>query len=475
MKKLAFLLTLVLLLALLGACFTDPDAPASPSQSASPSPSASAPPSPNESANATGEPTGDPDPSDSAEGEPDTTVVLPEYDVAGKTARVMSWWSQEDGTGNVEKFEDLYGAHIQFDQVAWNQMADQLASEVMSGIPPDVVMMNTFGTYVYPARGFLQPLEDQIDFDSNLWKPVKDFNLQLKFEGSLYTIVTATTVGYYVWYNKDKFEAFGLEDPLDLYDRGEWTYAKLLEYAIELTDTADGAGKYGITAPYYLLGECVLASLKTDLVTIGSDGLFAHNLDDPKLALSVETVYDLYNRYNVVHPSVNYSQTFARGNAAMLLEGLWLANSEPMASMLKNGTIGCVMWPRWDEGSDDSQWAIFNGLGVPKGAKDLDLSMAVISSFRYGYPRGSEQWTASREKTYAAGWTERDLEHRTIAGRAIFPSKYRLIPDAFYNNAIVMYTGGESFAEQRAMREPLMQKALDEFNAMMRGEEWNLD
>ena len=471
MKKTAILMALLLLLPLLGACFSDPDAPAPPSQSAGPSASAPSPGSSGNAADSASPSDQTPDEPDEPD-EPDDTVVLPDYNVTGKTARMMSWWSQEDGKTSADKFKDIYGGEIVFDQVAWDKMADQLASEVMSGNPPDIVMMNTFGTYVYPARGFLQPLDDHIDFDSNLWKPLKDFNMELKFGGSLYTVVTTTSVGYFVWYNRDTFEAYGLDDPQELHDRGEWTYSKFLEYAIELTDTADGAGKYGLTAPYYLLGECVLASLKTDLVIMGADGQFSHNLNDPRIALSVDTVYDLYQRYNVVHPSVNYMQTFARGNAAMFLEGLWLANAEPMQSMLRNGTIGCVMWPRWDT-EGDSQWAIFNGLGIPKGAKDLDLSLAVLNSFRYSYPEGTPQWEENRQKFFDAGWTQWDANHRVDANKAVFPSKYRLIPDSFYNNMITLYFGNSTFAEARAVREPLMQKALDEFNAMMRGEEWN--
>lgn len=104
------------------------------------------------------------------------------------------------------------------------------------------------GYFALASQGLLLPVDDFLpeEFFESLPNTDRYTIDKLKYDGQRYGmgihrgVVNDTMM--IMSYNKDLLEKYGLEDPYELYLDGEWTYDKLEEMAIVLTQDTDGDG-----------------------------------------------------------------------------------------------------------------------------------------------------------------------------------------------------------------------------------------
>ena len=458
-KTLALLLSLCLLIGLAASCFASPG-------EESPSPGGGASPS-SGGANPSGDGSGfNPNLNEEEEkADDDDVMVLPPLDVAGKSAVVMSTLDPaSDGVLRIiEKYKRLYGADLVFEQPAWDMFSENLAQKILSGDPPDMVMARDSDYPMWAGMGYLRPLDDYIDLDSALWKTVKNTMNNMRYNGKLFAAVRSTTAYYFVWYNKDILANYGLEDPQELFDKGEWTYAKLLEYAIEMTDTTGDTPVYGLAGAFYTLIYCMIDSVQRSPMA-NDGGNYILTLDDPLLTEVINAFSDLYQKYNVVGPD-NYMPEFTQGKIAMMAEGSWTGGTEPLATMHREGTAAMVMWPKWNESMD---YSMSGGVGfscVPHNVKDIELSMSIINSMRFAEPGEADE---SKQQYIDLGWTDWEWDHMRDANDKVYVQLQKLISDPGGAFLGMMYNmRSNSWVNSRADFEGRCQQVLDEFNALM--------
>ena len=146
-------------------------------------------------------------------------------------------------------FTEQTGIKVNVNLVALEEIVAKLATQIVSGTAPDVVWLTEAQLPQFIATGNLEDIsaimEDEAYQFGDLFPNLTEKYIQ---DGKLYAVPFTSSPRVY-FYNKDMFQAAGLEDPQDLVDKGEWTMDKMLESARAMTNKEQGA--YGLSIMNY--------------------------------------------------------------------------------------------------------------------------------------------------------------------------------------------------------------------------------
>jgi multiple sugar transport system substrate-binding protein len=169
-------------------------------------------------------------------------------DFGGKTIRLAMWGdnSRKDVYDPIfAPFEEKYNVNVEIEVYTNSEYATKILTEVGGGTGPDVVWLTERYYPMFADAGILadmNPLMDDPEYKFDDYS-VSLANNYIK-DGNLTAIpFTANPLAFY--YNATMFKDAGLETPLELYNKGEWTIDKMLECAKTLTDKE--SGKYGLS------------------------------------------------------------------------------------------------------------------------------------------------------------------------------------------------------------------------------------
>ena len=178
-------------------------------------------------------------------------------ELENKTIKWMASWDinkPDDIPVDLAIFQEYYGGKIEFHQVVYEERYDKLTQAIQSGEGIDFFSAGDMDAFPKGAvSNMFIPADDYIDFDSPLWADVKNANDSLMWNGNHYVAaVSVTGDNCVVIYNKNTFEENGLEDPADLYYKGEWDWNAFENALISFTDTANQ--QYGIDGWWFEFG-----------------------------------------------------------------------------------------------------------------------------------------------------------------------------------------------------------------------------
>jgi multiple sugar transport system substrate-binding protein len=232
---------------------------------------------------------------------------------------LMGWSSSDAENTRLQEMVDTFNAANPDLHVTLNQVPDYdtaLQTAIAGGSPPDVFYIDSFRLPDYVEAGALQPIGDQMEnpddfypslreaftIDGTFWCPPKDFS----------------TLG--LQYNTDMFDAAGLE-----YPNPDWTWDDLRSAAETLTDP--DAGVYGLTLSADFAR--MIAFLYQAGGTVTNEDFTAMTLDTPEALEAAEFYIGLVNDGFAAQPSDLDSgwpgEAFGKGQAAMAIEGNWIA------------------------------------------------------------------------------------------------------------------------------------------------------
>ncbi|MCL2078445.1 MAG: extracellular solute-binding protein [Oscillospiraceae bacterium] len=279
----------------------------------------------------------------------------------------------------VRYVEDKYNVYIEFVNMTWDGIMENIPISIMSGWPDaDVYMGDT--QFVIPAvlNGMATALEDMdIDpeFYNDLFAPPGENivmeNVKIPGQDKTYMFRGAglNTGMYMLGYNRDMLQAKGLEDPQDLWDKGEWTWDKFREYCRELTDTSQDI--YGYAGYWTNFLQSMLFS--NDTVFAGGP---IQTVDSPKTLEVLNFMYELYNVDKTARPwneddwAINNS-LFAEGKSGFWISAFWI--NEEFGGLETPFDIGMVPFPVGPSGNKDTM-ATTNVSGnyyfIPRYIKD---------------------------------------------------------------------------------------------------------
>jgi multiple sugar transport system substrate-binding protein len=205
--------------------------------------------------------------------------------------------NNDDRSVALTLFEDTYGASIKWVQTTSSTKFDDLANMIISG---DQVDMFPYEWDCLPNgvyKNQYEALDDYIDLDSDLWSGMKDTAESLAYQGQHYVIPYAISDPVCIQYSRTLMEEEGLDDPYELYQKGEWDWDSFLSMMEKFVNNADdGEERFGINGWF---GQAVVQSTGKTIVTY--DGTtFTNNINDAQIekaelllqTIAQENLYD---------------------------------------------------------------------------------------------------------------------------------------------------------------------------------------
>lgn len=198
------------------------------------------------------------------------------------TVKFLSSWDINPADGKpkqvaLEMFEMNYGGKIEFIPCTWEERYTVLGKMIAAGDSPDMFSAGDMDCFPQGAvNNMFLPLDDYVDFDSELWAPMKEVNEQFVFNGKHYVGATSTDAGVVMIYNRKTIDENGLDDPMKLLEEDNWTWDTFYDMMIKFCDRTNE--KFAVDG-WWFEGAF---SLTTGVPYVGmKDGKIVQNLDDP--------------------------------------------------------------------------------------------------------------------------------------------------------------------------------------------------
>jgi len=318
---------------------------------------------------------------------------LPNYKVTNKTLKLFvgveksldDYLSRNpDVPGAFELCASKYGMKFELIHCDYNEWYTKLQALKASKQMPDVMWPDpqTFPKDI--ALGIIQPLNQYFDFGDAVWSNTKKYMDLYKWNGKYYhAIISSGQQIDPVFYNPKIFKANGLPTPTELMESNEWTWAKMKELAIALTQDTDDDGKidqWGIGGLLWLPLAC---STGKPIVTVNGTDVKI-NLDDPVFAQCADYIYSLGPKGLNVVKSFGHENAdlFVKGQVAMDVGAQWRAQTT-YKDMWYKGEIAVAFFPKAPGVDKYYANGYPNCLVMLDGAKNVEGAKAFIYASKY--------------------------------------------------------------------------------------------
>jgi len=212
-----------------------------------------------------------------------------------KTIHFMANWDvSTDGSNNPTDayalFQSRYGGEIVFHSVEWNNRYDSLAIAINSDDGIDFFPASDLDAFPRGAiKDMFEPVDDVLSMSDPAFSDLNEVWDLFQWKGEHYVIPTSLTgENCVVIYNRDTLAKYGLNDPAELLERGEWnwdTFQDMLEAFVSPENE-----RYGIDGWWFEAG----LSATCGVPYIGMEnGKLVNNLTDPAVERVQNWMYEL--------------------------------------------------------------------------------------------------------------------------------------------------------------------------------------
>ena len=281
--------------------------------------------------------------------------------------------------------------NIEFVNLTYTGVQDSINTSILAGTPDCDIYLVELGWGIPAAmKGYFVDLRTILPEDSDI------FTKQTVLTGTSVAggdeVYFFTPIGmsntYPLMFNLQMIEDANLEDPRDLYERGEWTWDKFIEYCQALTKDTDGDGvndQYGFCG---YINDVINNLTLSNGCTIASGA--TETFSSVEVGECLQLVQDMYNTYNCAYPydtdydsaSDSMRVAYMKGNIGFSVGAVWILNgqgaySTTSDSMLEFDTV-FVPWPVGPHGDKDTNALLQVGSGnsyyaIPVGVEDPEL------------------------------------------------------------------------------------------------------
>lgn len=318
----------------------------------------------------------------------------------------------------VAQIEEKYNVKLEWINLTYDGQKESINNSILAGSPDaDVYLVDLTMGVPAALNGYCVDLKTVLPADSDLFTdqvvmsylPLGDDSACL-----LHTVAAESTVEatYPLAFNVQLLDDAGLEDPRDLYAKGEWTWDKFNEYATALTLDTDGDGvtdQYGYAGFERETAECLIMSNGASIAS-GT----TQTLTDAKVGEALQQMYDMYNTYGYCKP-YNMDDSsgdgnrfeYRSGNVAFWPSAAWIAASNN--DYPTDGTVGLsfdtayVAWPvgpSGDAATNAQKLTSGSYYMIPVGIQDPELVYNVF----YDYCNYYNFETTVRDDREALWW-----------------------------------------------------------------------
>lgn len=265
------------------------------------------------------------------------------------------------------------GINISMEVMTWANFNEKLPPSIVANSAPDFVLMNYSDFSSYVSNGTMQPMDDFFEYEGVNKDDFVETSLELtQLDGTQY-FIPMQIQGMYLYWNKDLFEAAGL-DP----DTPPKTWDELVEFGIQLTD--ESKNQFGFALPYdgyqpfsnwLLANGGSIANEDYTESTFASDGTL-------ETLQEIQTLISENKGGPATISGAEADNLLNSGQLAMYINGPWL-NNGLKANEINYGVTGVP------QGTTDGEpQAILDGVGfgVPVSTPE-DKKEAIYEFVKY--------------------------------------------------------------------------------------------
>ncbi len=317
-------------------------------------------------------------------------------------------------------FQTKYNGKILYHQTTWDTKFEDLAALIMSNNSPDFIGADDMDVFPKGAiREMISPIDDYIDFTDPLWSEMKTACDQFVYKDNHYVAVSRVDPCYIWIYNKNTIEDNGLDDPAELYKKGEWNWDTFSNMCIEFTD-AD-ADKFALDGWYY---ENALTQSSGKPLIGMENGKITNYIDSPELQKAQEMMYELQKNEVVYPKDIHNWQVrgnvfgtgIASGETLFYPIGLWAIEDAPSVTApygdLSSGEVMFVPVPCAADSDAEYVPSRVHGFCICKNAKNPEGVAAWLDCTRYAETDAAAHQITLDQYKEDYGWTDEMLEMR---------------------------------------------------------------
>ncbi|GIQ68799.1 sugar ABC transporter substrate-binding protein [Xylanibacillus composti] len=322
------------------------------------------------------------------------------------------------------------GVTVKVVNVGWGEAYSMFQRQVAVGQAPDLVMLTGQWASEYQKLGAFAPVDDLVSDE------VLDIFLESGFvkgeDGKIYGLPWDGSIWSF-FYRTDLFEAAGLDPASPPQDWNE-----MLEYAQALTS----GDQYGLVIPaagwepddYFLP---FMWQAGNEVAIQDGDGWVSDIGSESGLA-AAQYIYDLTNTHQVMPKTVTgmdwegAANAFVSGNAAMMFNGMWVANS-----LLDNEELD-GKWATAVSPAGPAQSAVLgypNTLHITEQSEHKEVVGKLLEFIFAGDGEGPTYYDRFCEVTGVVGWTK-EFSSTEFAQNPVFQPFVEQVPVS-YNRPIV--------------------------------------
>lgn len=298
----------------------------------------------------------------------------------------------------VREIEDTYHVRIEFVDLTWNGLQDSMNHSIVEG-KPDCDIYEVDMSFGIPAalNGYAIDLETVLSPDADLLSTQLVFKpSDIGLEHGVYLFATCSEESAFyntnmLAYNKDMIEAAELEDPYELWKRGEWTWDTWKTYMKKLTRDVDGDGVtdvYGFSSRWDYLVTGLLLSNGASIASGATE-----SISSDKTREVFRLIYDLYNTERCARPwnSENFEDNvnaYTTGKVAMWISSASLSAENNDIQLLgdREGWVPFPVGPSGDRTTNNTKIASSgNAWMIPTGVENPVLVYQVFEDYTNWY------------------------------------------------------------------------------------------
>ena len=368
----------------------------------------------------------------------------------GKDSEIMRF-------DNVKNIENTYGVTYEFVNATWEGIKDSINNSILAGEPDFDMYMVDLMAFGVPAvmNGLATDLRTVLDADDPFLAhedPILDYielpngAVSLIFPKGAEDAVSSTNP---LAFNLQMIEEANLEDPRDLYERGEWTWDKFLEYCRVLTRDNDGDGVTDVYGYGAWIGDALPAWYMSNGTYMAATP--EENLTSPEIGETLSFLQNLYLTEQVAYPIPEENGwdvcrfLYRDKKVAFTTTAVWIManyddyNWDGLAESTLDFDMVFVPYPIGPSGNQDTNTtkiASGNYWMLPAGVEDPKLVFDVFRAYQNWYqddielrddPEELEWWyTATSDKLDIQNWNFSVLE---LLGSKVLVDFYQVFGD----------------------------------------------
>lgn len=295
---------------------------------------------------------------------------IPE-ELKGTTVTIYNWNDANLATGSVnaiQKFEEETGIKVNWVTGSYGSYATDIAAMVTAGEAPDIVRLRDTD---FSMLKLLTPLDElDYDFSDQAWN--QELMYEYQVNGKQYAAALDNTPyvnPLVMFYNRALISKYNLEDPYELWKKGEWTWDKCMEMCETFIDAA-GENFNGLSL---YMGADYASSLGTSFFSYEPESSqYVSHMSDTALVKGWQFTADNVNRGLIM---TNLYQTTFMEKGLLLFCNVGSIGARTthnyFVEMKENGELGTVPVPAVEGQEKYYQYLTeLEAYGIPQGAKN---------------------------------------------------------------------------------------------------------